>query len=202
MRSPRERDRARRTWYGASAAALAAGTLLTAFSCATQETYDFSNGACVAGGCQATNPATVGSSSSSSSGVVCVDAGAVSFTTDIFNGMLDNGSTGCTSGGLCHGNDAGGAGGLVLLPMDPMDAYTALTASSLMTAPLPTAAGAKQYIVKGDPGNSGMPCNMDVAGGTNPFGQCGHGMPVTGTDLTVGQIDKIATWIACGAPNN
>jgi hypothetical protein len=120
--------------------------------------------------------------------------------------MLDTGGTAkCTTAGPCHGNvDGGGQGGLVLPPNDPATAYTNLTASTLKTAPLPNAAASKRYVVPGDPGHSGMTCNMNVSsGGTNPFGQCGHGMPnAVGMDLDVEQIDTIATWISCGAPNN
>jgi hypothetical protein len=208
MRSPRERSRARerrRSWYAACAAAAAAGTLLTTFSCATQESHDFSDNACVGDGCQATSPATSSSgSSSSSSGCPDPDAGP-SFATDIYAAMLDVGGTAqCTQGSICHGNvDAGGAGGLVLPPMDPADSYTALMAMTLKTLP----PNPKQYIVPGDPGTSGMPCNMAVSsGGTNPFGACGPPlMPSvggTGMDLSVDQINTIATWISCGAKDN
>jgi hypothetical protein len=208
MRSPRKRESTRTRWYAAFAAAFTAGTLLTAFSCATQESHDFSDNSCVGDGCQATSTATSSSGSSSSSSSGCPDGGGPSFTTDIYNAMLDQGGTAkCTTAGLCHGNDAGGQGGLTLLPMDPADAYTALTSVSLQTAPLvngnPSAAGAKQYVVPNDPAHSGMPCNMAASsGGMNPFGQCGHPMPNVGTDLSVDQINTIATWISCGAPNN
>lgn len=206
MAPPRPRARAKRSrsrWYAAAAAAFAGGTLLFAFSCATQESHDFSNGVCVAGGCEEL-AAGVSGSASSSSGICVVDAGCpVSFATDIYAGLLDTSLAKCTNAS-CHGNDAGGMGGVTLLPGDPLDAYNALTAATLR-------AGTDQYVVPCDPMGSGMLCSMAVSSGNNPFGSCGNTMPTTlglpadagtPTDLTPSDLQTIATWIQCGAPNN
>ena len=211
MRSPRERPRSRdrrRAWAAAGAAAVVASLVLTAFSCATQETHDFSDGTCVGDGCQPVGAAVSVVSSSSTSGGACIDANCpVSWTTDIFNGMLDNPVVGnCTASGLCHGTDAG-MGGVVLMPGDATGAYATLHAATLQTAPLvdgmPNAAGAKQYIVGCDTVETGMLCNMNLSsGGTNPYGSCGHGMPLSGMGLSTDQVTKIATWIQCDAPLN
>jgi hypothetical protein len=213
MRSQRERSRARehrRPWAAAVAAAVVAGTVLTAFSCATQESHDFSNGACVAGGCEETVAASAGSStsSSSSSGTMCMDAGCPSWATDIYTAILDNGLTRCTDA-QCHGPEAGvGAGGITLLPGDPTDAWTVITSPTQKTPPIPNAAGAKVLVVPCNPEASGLLCNMAVPmGTTNMYGMCGNEMPLdlltpAPVDLTSSQIATIAAWIQCGAPNN
>jgi hypothetical protein len=175
---------------------VAAGLGGWAVACSSIESMSFSDGTCVGSGCEQT---TAAGSGSSSSGTCAVDAGcAVSWKTDIFAGMLDVSTGANCTGALCHG---GGIGNLTLSPGMPAAAYTAVTTFSLV--------GGQAYIVPCDKAGSGMLCNMKTdadAGadaGTNPFGTCGSQMPLSGaTDLTPDQIDKIATWIACGAPNN
>jgi hypothetical protein len=127
---------------------------------------------------------------------MCTPQCNVSWATDIFAGMLDTTTAACTATGLCHGS---GKGNLQLTAGSPHAAYMTLTAFTLAASPGP----AKKLIVPCDKDNSGLLCNMKTDPGvTNPFGQCGSGMPVVGTNLTVDQINTIADWIACGAPEN
>jgi hypothetical protein len=171
------------------------GLVIGAAACATAESPAFSNGECVAGGCQSSGAAT---SSSSTSGACMVNAAcAVSWGTDIFSGIID-GPPGCTSA-ACHGS---GKGGITLTPGQPSAAYTALTGYTLVATPGP----AKKYIVPCDPGGSGFPCNLSLGadGGANPAGTCGFLMPFGAgvTPPTMDQLQKISDWITCGAPDN
>lgn len=116
---------------------------------------------------------------------------------DIFTNIIDNANTGCTStSGLCHGT---GKGGITLEPGKPHEAYLAVTAYTTIDMPGPV----KKYIIPCDPAGSAMLCNMKPeAGMTNPFGMCGSTMPLVGTSLTMAQLQQIADWIECGAPEN
>jgi hypothetical protein len=185
----------RRTQRRGRAAAIFAALVVGAWAaaCASVESVNFSNGDCVAGGC----PQTGASSSTSSTGGPCnVDAGcAVSWQTDIFTGIID-GPAGCTSM-LCHQS---GMGGITLTSGDAHGAYTTLKGYTLAATPGPV----KPYIVGCDPQGSAFTCNMavDQASGTNPFGACGSAMPKFKNYLTVDQVNTIAQWIQCGAPEN
>ncbi len=118
----------------------------------------------------------------------------MSWKNDIFAGILA-GPAGCTSTS-CHG---GGAGGLQLSASDSHAAYTTLLAYDLPATP------SKPYVAPCNPAGSGFPCNMAPSGdaGANPYGACGIVMPVGAfAGLSTNQIDQIAEWIACGAPEN
>ncbi|MFT3773212.1 MAG: hypothetical protein QM820_48150 [Minicystis sp.] len=185
------------------AAGLALGVSAWAAACSTIETVAFSDGDCVAGGCEQGTPTSSSSTAASSStgGMCTVNQNcSVKWATEIFAGMLDTPSAACTQTGVCHGS---GKGGITLEAAKPHDAYLALTGYTLLDQPGP----AKKYIVPCDQAGSGMLCNMkvdDADGGaaTNPFGACGSTMPLLGTNLTMDQLTKIADWIACGAPEN
>lgn len=202
MTSLRENHRGRSRAPHVLARPLVAPALVLALgawaaACASLETIAFSDGDCVAGGCGAASGTSSSSSSSSSSGVCVVDdTCAVKWGTDIFAGMIDVQATGCTLTGLCHGS---GKGGITIEPGKPHEAYLAFMAYSLVDMPGPV----KKYVVACDPGGSGILCNSKTdTGVTNPFGTCGSLMPKLGQNLTTDQIDKIADWIACGAPEN
>jgi hypothetical protein len=172
------------------------GTGGWAAACATTEPPAFSDGDCVAGGCAQSGGAST--SGSSSSGGVCTTPCTVHWGTDIFTGILD-GPAGCTAMGTCHGT-AGGAGGLALTPGDPGGAYTQLMGVTLSM-------GGPKYIIACDPQASGFTCNMALAAdaGADPYTpSCGIVMPFGGTGdlLTLAQLNLIADWIQCGAPNN
>lgn len=162
------------------AAILAILTLCAA--CATEEPIRFSDGGCVAGGCQ-----SVGASMSAGS---CTPnpSCAVSFKTDIFQNILD-GPAGCT-GAMCHASSMPN-GNLALDTGMPDAAYTQIINYVLKGG---------TYVVPCSPQASKMLCNLAVAG-TNPYPPCGISMPV-GKQLTQAQFDQISEWIACGAPAN
>ncbi len=175
--------------------AVVLGTASWAASCATTEPPAFSDGTCVAGGCAQTGGAAT-TGPSTTTGPACVpDAGcAVSWSNDIFTGIID-GPPGCTATGLCHG---AGGGGITLTTGQPAAAYTALMAYTI-------ASGGPKYIVPCHPETSGFPCNMAVAAGaTDPYSACGIAMPFggNGMPLTLAQLQSITDWIQCGAPNN
>jgi hypothetical protein len=181
-------------------ALLGLGAIAIAVACSTVEPVTFADGGdCVAGGCQ-NNGATT---TSSSGGNCAVDPScAVSFKTDLFEGIFD-GPAGCTETTVCHGASSAPGG----VSMETGKAAAALT--SLKAAKIPAIPGpAGPYIVGCDQTHSGILCNMAVdvdAGATNPFGTCGHPMPITlagGMKLTSDQLQKIADWITCGAPDN
>lgn len=175
-----------------NAALIAAGGMILLGACATAESIEQSSGDCVALGCQRA------SETSTFTTVPCVvdHACKISWRTDIFEGILDQPASGCTAVGQCHGD---GHGGLTLVSGRPHDAYAALAGYVLLPTPGPV----KKYLSPCDPAGSGLLCNNKLAGGeTNPYGQCGALMPLTGTNLTMAQLKKMADWIACGAPEN
>lgn len=70
---------------------------------------------------------------------------------------------------------------------------------------------ADAYIVPCDPNASKMMCNLklDPIWGTNMYGSCAPRMPkvslndaVDDKALSLDELNKIAEWITCGAPNN
>lgn len=126
-----------------------------------------------------------------------VDMSCAAKWSDIFANIIDNTNTGCTStSGLCHGT---GKGGITLTPGMAHDAYVAMTGYTTLDTPGPV----KKYIVPCDTNASAMLCNMKPESGmTNPYGNCGSTMPLVGTSLTMAQLQTIADWIACGAPEN
>jgi hypothetical protein len=185
---------ARRWLYPAGLAVLACAV---AFACSTVEPVSFADGGdCVAGGCE-NNGATT---TSSSGGNCAVDPMcAVSFKTDIFANIFD-GPAGCTEATACHGNP-NSTTGVVMLPGNAGASLASLKAAKIPTKP------PSPYIVGCDQAHSGILCSMalDADAGANPFGTCGDLMPITlggGMKLTSEQLQKIADWITCGAPDN
>lgn len=185
-----ERPAVARLERGAAVAALLAAI---AAGCATVDTVQFGEKDCAAGGCL---QAGASSSSSSSTGGSCTPDPdcAVSYATDIFDTILD-GPAGCT-GATCHGTGTA-SGDLTLDTGHAHAAFVAMTAYQLDGDP---------YIVPCDKDASKLLCNIALAdGATNPFGKCGSTMPLTldgQMKLTPAELDLLAEWIACGAPEN
>ena len=163
----------------------------TIASCASEESVKF--GLPDAG----TNPA--GGATSTSGGACMVDPTCkVSFKTDIFAAILD-GPAGCTGAKLCHGGDTP-QGDMVLKTGESHAAFDELVNYQLKSKPGPGGA----YISQCDKMGSRLLCNMAISDGDNPYGVCGTVMPFGGaaTKLTRKQLDTLAEWIACGAPEN
>lgn len=182
---------------GAFASIAVAAALAVAAGCATEESITFTDKDCAGYGCIS----GAGSSSSSSSGIACTpdDMCAVSWATDIYAKIID-GPPGCTNGKSCHGG-GNAPGSLTLETGKPHAAYTALTGYQLDDVPGP----AGPYIVPCDKDASKLLCNVVIEGATNSFGKCGTLMPQTfdgQLKLTQAEVDQIAEWIECGAPEN
>jgi hypothetical protein len=167
----------------ALAMTLALGVLPAAgaVACSTAETVAFTDGGPVAAGSLACSS----DSATIDAGVVACapDGGSkVSFEKDIFEGILEK-EPGCTAK-ECHGDAT---------PPKMVDASTAY--QQLKSHVL---AGTNQrYIVPGDAGASKILCNLADCNG------CGVSMPIRGgTKLTQDDLNTIARWIACGAPEN
>ena len=141
-------------------------------------------------------------SSGATSGGMCTVAATckVSFKKDIFTAIID-GPAGCTGATQCHGGDTP-MGNMILKPGDAHGAYDEFVNYQLKkTATMPAGA----YITPCDAKSSRLLCNTALsAGDTNPYGICGTLMPLGGaaTKLTKKQLDTLAEWIACGAPEN
>jgi hypothetical protein len=161
------------------------------WGCASEQIPEYGDPGQVAGGVGG------GSDGSTTTGPPCnVDpACAVKFATDVFP-ALDT-TAKCATGATCHGTSGTSPGGFTVEAGNPDSYYDVLTTFVI------EAGGA--YIVKCDPDNSKMLCNLKVTSGdTNPHGACGKvTMPVAPADaLTLAQLTAIEDWIACGAPNN
>ena len=122
----------------------------------------------------------------------------VSFKTDIFKAIID-GSAGCTAAALCHGGDTP-QGDMILKPGDAAGALSEFLNYQLKKAPGP----AGPYVVPCNKAGSSLLCNTAIDSGKNPYGDCGTAMPFgsAATKLTTQQLDTLAEWIACGAPDN
>ncbi len=130
-----------------------------------------------------------------------VDAGcAVSFKNNVFP-ILE--SKGQCSNADCHA--PGAAQVPVMTAGDANATLQSLLSHNFLDDPM------MPYIVICDPMKSKMMCNMklDPADGTNPFGKCAPTMPKASTldavpdaPLSLMEINTIAEWISCGAPNN
>lgn len=175
-------------------AAIAALSMALA-GCATEEIPPYGDPARVVGG--------AGSGAASSGGSCTVNQNCTtSFAMDVFPILETNAK--CSAAGDCHGSNQG------------MVSLTAGDAKKLRTELLGiTIQGTQPYIVPCDKAGSKMLCNMRVdknAGVVNPYktaDYCGVGMPlvdaadsVVDEYLTVDQIETIAAWIECGAPDN
>jgi hypothetical protein len=169
-------------------AAALVGAALTISSCATEESILF-----------AVSDAGSGDLGSTSGGACTVDTACkVKFGADIYTKIID-GSAGCTAATLCHGGDTP-QGNMILKPGDAHGAYEEFINYQLKKMPGPAGA----YIVPCDKKSSRMLCNTALADGSTPYGPCGMLMPfgTLATKLTKTQLDTIAEWIACGAPEN
>ena len=175
--------------------AFALSSLFLIAGCATEDPVAFGDPANVVGGASSGSSAPTGASSG---GSCSVDPSCqVRFSVDVFGSALSG--TGKCSASSCHG---AGISGLTLTEGDAKGAYAALTTYTLATH------GA--YVVPCDPASSMLLCNLKVdASSTNPYGSCGSLMPkvkpsdaVDDVPLSVPQIEAIAKWIQCGAPDN
>lgn len=140
-----------------------------------------------------------GSPGVTSGGVCNVDPMCkVSFKNDIYKPIID-GSAGCTGAALCHGGDTP-QGDMILKPDDAPGALSEFLNYQLKKAPGPAGA----YVVPCDKAGSRLLCNTAIDSGKNPYGDCGTAMPFgsAATKLTTKQLDTLAEWIACGAPDN
>lgn len=122
----------------------------------------------------------------------------VSFANDIFKPIIA-GSAGCTGAALCHGGDTP-QGDMILKPDSAHDAYLEIVNYQLKKSPGP----AGSYVVPCDKKNSRLLCNTSIDSGDNPYGHCGTVMPFGSgaTKLTSKQLETLAEWIVCGAPEN
>ena len=119
-----------------------------------------------------------------------------------FGGAEPSGGCGAPA---CHDQ---GAGGLTFPAEDPDEAYFRLTGYELV--------GGRAYVVPCHPELSHIMCNLVFEDGVdNPYvgedqnftGGCGSPMPkpdenVPAEPLNADQLEDIAEWIACGAPQN
>ena len=193
---------------GALAIILASVTVQ--FGCATEEEVLYGDPARVAGG---TSTGTV--ASSSGSGEVCtIDSFcSVSWSKDIYGKIFDAPKddpqpTGACSTSGCH---AMGTAGFEMPPGDPDTAY-----ASMMQHAINQGTGSGLYVVPCRPELSRVMCNLAFDEAVdNPYvgddlpmtSLCGSPMPKLniqsdGEPLSQQQLDDIATWIKCGAPNN
>jgi len=169
-------------------AAVLVGAALTIPSCASEESIVF-----------AVPDGGSGDFGATSGGACNVDpACKVKFGKDIYTPIIDK-SAGCTGMALCHGGEDP-QGDMILKPGDAHGAYMEFLNYQLKKTPGPAGA----YIVPCDKKNSRLLCNTALSDGTNPYGPCGTLMPLgtQATKLTKMQLDTIAEWIACGAPEN
>src|SRR4051794_20979150 len=159
-------------------------------SCASEESVNF--GLPDAG----TNPT---GGNATSGGACTVDPMCkVSFQKDIFAAIID-GPAGCTGAALCHGGDTP-QGDMILKPGDAHAAYVEISNYELKKMPGPGGS----YLTPCDAAGSRILCNTSISDGDNPYGVCGTLMPFGNgaTKLTKKQLDTLAEWIACGAPEN
>jgi hypothetical protein len=159
------------------------------WGCASEEIPTYGDPARVAGG---VGGGGVGGSTTTS--VMCdVDpACAVSFKDDIFP-VLDTTSKCATTTAKCHGE---GIGNLTLVEGDAASYYKGFKECTVKNA--------GDCIVPCDPDSSKLLCNFKVSAGTNKYGKCGKlTMPIKVADApTEAQLQAIADWITCGAPDN
>lgn len=171
--------------------------------CSTEEQVEFGEPSRLTGGFASGN-ATVG-------GSCVIDGGcSVSWRNQIYGAMLDAPIGGDVPSGACgaRGCHDDGAGNLVFPSGDADTAH-----GNLLAYGLPGAAG---YVVPCEPQLSSIFCNLRFeAGVENPYvgpgetftGGCGSSMPKLDPDIDAEplnqlQLDLLAEWIQCGAPNN
>lgn len=169
-------------------AAALVGAALTISSCASEESILF--GVTDAGG---------GDLGTTSGGACTVDPLCkVKFESMIYKPIID-GSAGCTGATLCHGGETP-QGNMILKPGEAHNAYNEFVNYQLKKTPGPGGV----YIVPCDKKSSRLLCNTALSDGDNPYGTCGTAMPFgsQATKLTKAQLETIAEWIECGAPEN
>jgi hypothetical protein len=170
--------------------------------CATEEEIEFGDPAFVAGG-HAPDPTEP---------PPCIPSGACakSWRTHVYPGIFDAPLDGEAPSGACAapGCHDQGSGGFFFPTSNAAEAYIRLTGFELY--------GARKYIVPCHPQLSHALCNLrfqpDV---DNPYvgedlpltGGCGSPMPkpdelVPSSPLNQEQLDTLAEWITCGAPDN
>lgn len=183
--------------FAFAALAMAAVASVVVAACSTEEEIIFGDPACPANRCQASAAGGTGE------GTDCTmpdENCAVHFAADIFEPIFDaNGSAKCANA-QCHGNPADIQGDLVLVPGDAFSSREALLAYQFDKPAGP-------YITCQNPPESRILCNMFLGiGVTNTYGKCLTTMPLIdelgAEPLTESQLELIAQWIACGAPNN
>jgi hypothetical protein len=174
------------------ALAACAALALISSGCATEEIPPYGDPARVVGG--------AGPGGSTGSGGSCTVNSQCprSYKNDVFP-ILEN-TAKCSAMGTCHGS---GGGDLTLNAGDAAGTLATLKGYSFQqTSP---------YIVPCDKAASKMLCNLRVEGdaGSNPYGSCGSRMPkasagdsVDDAPLSLDQLNIIAEWIECGAPDN
>ncbi len=180
-------------------------TVLTALGagCATEEDVNYGDPARVAGGIPERPQDVV---------LPCEVNGAcvVSWSNDIFPNIFNAPIGGAVPSGACTAAEchADGAGGLRMPPNSPSEAYLSMIDYQLV--------GGRPYIVGCHPELSHLMCNLKFASDVdNEFvgpdkeftGGCGSPMPkpsetVDSDPLNQAQLQDIAEWILCGAPQN
>jgi hypothetical protein len=167
-------------------------------ACATEEEVRFGDPSRVSGGTAATSTA---STTTTSGGACEVDpACSVSFADDVYGAILEPTGKCSTSQVPCHASPAA-KGGLLIPEGNVEAAYDALTGYLLVGQ------DGGPYVVPCVPASSTLLCNLALADGEgpNPYhdATCGQPMPLPpGAGLTLDELETIATWIECGAPNN
>jgi len=161
-------------------------------ACATEDTVVFGDPAKVVG------PGGTSTGTTTTGGTCNPDPDcAIRFDADVFTPILE--ATASCAAPSCHQDSIGG---FQYTADDAASAYAALLDYNLD--------GEGPYVVPCDPDTSTLLCNLRLEDGTdNPFGSCGVIMPrvdasdsVLDAPLTLEQLNTIAEWIACGAPEN
>jgi hypothetical protein len=124
-------------------------------------------------------------------GATIVDGGpcTVSWSTTIYPAI--QGAWGCSAATPCHASTAPvmtGSASAVYATLANYTSATVLGNNNPYINPCSTA-----------PAESNFVCNTQAAGTT---GACGNAMPLVGGPLTAAATTEIATWVACGAPQN
>ncbi len=188
-------------WLGGALLVLATG-------CATQEETNFGdpNNVITVGGGQVAATST-GSGPSCNIDTVC---GGITWSTDIFKGIIDS-TGGMNPGGGCSDVNCHNTETKHLkLPKGDLNAgYAALLGYVLQSSTPPG-----KYIVPCSPTTSKILCNVKFSVSADalkpyaPNGSCGSVMPLTSSSSPVHsplnqvEFDNLVKWITCGAPKN
>ncbi|MGO9715313.1 MAG: hypothetical protein ACLQBL_41075 [Polyangiaceae bacterium] len=124
-------------------------------------------------------------------GVTIVDGGpcTVSWSTTIYPAI--QGAWGCSAAAPCHTTEPPvmtGSASAVYASLANYTSASLLGNNNPYINPCSTA-----------PAESNFVCNTQATGTT---GLCGTSMPLVGGPLTAAATTEIATWVACGAPQN